>query len=99
MKEETKVVSILDEPIIPERGVNHTIELKGVSFSYPGSDKTVLNNINLTFNSGEKIVLVGLNGAGKTTLIKLLTRLYDPTDGVIYLDGRDIRRALFSRPS
>ena len=91
MKEETKVVSVLEEPIIPERGVKHTIELKGVSFSYPGTDKAVLNDINLTFNSGEKIVLVGLNGAGKTTLIKLLTRLYDPTEGVIYLDGRDIR--------
>ena len=44
-----------------------------------------------TFSPGQTTVLVGLNGAGKTTLIKLLTRLYDPTDGVILLDGRDIR--------
>ena len=91
MKEETKIVSTLAEPIIPERGIAHKIEFKNVSFSYPGTEKKVLDNINLTFNSGEKIVLVGLNGAGKTTLIKLITRLYDPTEGVIYLDGRDIR--------
>ena len=91
MKAESKIVPILDEPITPERGVPHKIEFKGVSFSYPGTEKKVLDNINVTFNSGEKIVLVGLNGAGKTTLLKLLMRLYDPTEGVIYLDGRDIR--------
>ena len=91
MKEETKVVSTLEVPLLPERGAKHTIELRGVSFAYPGTDKKVLDNINLTFNSGEKIVLVGLNGAGKTTLIKLITRLYDPTEGIIYLDGHDIR--------
>jgi len=91
MKAETKITSILDEPVIPERDVPHTIEFKNVSFSYPGTDKKVLDNINVRFDSGEKIVLVGLNGAGKTTLLKLLMRLYDPTEGVIYLDGRDIR--------
>ena len=51
----------------------------------------MLKNLNLTINPGETAVLVGLNGAGKTTLIKLITRLYDPTEGVILLDGRDIR--------
>ncbi len=91
MKEETTVVSILDEPLLPERSVGHKIELVGVSFSYPGTKRKVLDNINLTFTSGERTVLVGLNGAGKTTLIKLITRLYDPTEGTIYLDGRDIR--------
>ena len=91
MKEETKIVSTLEKPIIPRRDVEHTIELCDVSFSYPGTEKRVLDKINLTFKSGDKIVLVGLNGAGKTTLIKLITRLYDPTEGVIYLDGRDIR--------
>lgn len=91
MKEESKIVSTLENPILPERGAAHTIELRDVSFSYPGTDKKVLDKINLTFKSGDKIVLVGLNGAGKTTLIKLITRLYDPTEGVIYLDGRDIR--------
>jgi ABC-type multidrug transport system fused ATPase/permease subunit len=91
MKEETKIVSVLEEPILPSRNVKHKIEFRDVSFSYPGTNKKVLEKINLTFESGEKIVLVGLNGAGKTTLIKLITRLYDPTEGVIYLDGRDLR--------
>ena len=91
MKEETKIVPLLPEPKAPVRGGKHKIEFRGVSFSYPGCERRVLDNINLTFESGEKIVLVGLNGAGKTTLIKLITRLYDPTEGTIYLDGRDIR--------
>ena len=99
MKEETKVVSTLTKPRIPEKNVAHTIELREVSFSYPGTDKKVLDGINLTLSSGERAVLVGLNGAGKTTLIKLITRLYDPTEGVILLDGHDIReydvRALY----
>ena len=57
----------------------------------PATNRKVLQNINMTFSTGETIVLVGLNGAGKTTLLKLLTRLYDPTEGVILLDGYDIR--------
>lgn len=91
MKEETKIVPTLREPRIPERGIKHTIEFKDVSFAYPGTERRVLDGINLKFESGDSVVLVGLNGAGKTTLIKLLTRLYDPTEGVIYLDGHDIR--------
>lgn len=74
-----------------KRNAPHTIEFKNVSFHYPGSERCVLQNVNITFSPGQTTVLVGLNGAGKTTLIKLLTRLYDPTDGVILLDGRDIR--------
>lgn len=74
-----------------QRGIPHRIELKGVSFTYPGSDKKVIDNMSVTLNGGESVVLVGLNGAGKTTLIKLITRLYDPTEGVILLDGTDIR--------
>ena len=74
-----------------KRDAPHTIEFKNVSFHYPGSERCVLQNINITFSPGQTTVLVGLNGAGKTPLIKLLTRLYDPTDGVILLDGRDIR--------
>ncbi len=69
----------------------HTVEFENVSFAYPGTDKKVLENINLRFAPGETVVLVGLNGAGKTTLIKLLTRLYDPTEGRILLDGVDLR--------
>ncbi len=73
------------------RGQAHTIEFCHVSFSYPGNERKVLDDINLTIRPGETLVLVGLNGAGKTTLLKLLTRLYDPTEGVILLDGHDIR--------
>ena len=91
MNEEPTVVPICSEPILPKKGSQHTIEFRNVSFSYPGSKKYVLQNINLTLKTNESVVLVGLNGAGKTTLIKLLTRLYDPTEGVILLDGEDIR--------
>lgn len=61
-----------------------------VSFAYPGSDKKVLKDVNLTIHSGEKIALVGNNGAGKTTLIKLLCGLYRPTEGTIRVDGVNI---------
>lgn len=71
--------------------IRHGIEFRNVSFKYPGSDTYVLRNINLHIQPGERIALVGLNGAGKTTLIKLLTRLYDPTDGQVLLDGVDLR--------
>lgn len=85
------VVPSVDNPVSPEYGVPHTIEFKNVSFSYPGTSRKVLDNINLTIDPGETLVLVGLNGAGKTTLLKLLTRLYDPTEGEILLDGRNIK--------
>ena len=91
MKEERKIVSISEQPLIPERGVAHRIEFKNVSFKYPGMDNYVLRDVNLTFENSDSVVLVGLNGAGKSTLIKLLTRLYDPTEGAIYLDGHDLR--------
>ena len=91
MDEEPSIIPSTADAVEVNRGAPHTIELKNVSFRYPGTDKDILKNINLKFNPGETVVLVGLNGAGKTTLIKLLTRLYDPTEGVILLDGRDIR--------
>jgi ABC-type multidrug transport system fused ATPase/permease subunit len=72
-------------------GEPHTIEFRNVSFRYPGTERDVIKNINLCLRPSETVVLVGLNGAGKTTLIKLLTRLYDPTEGEILLDGRDLR--------
>lgn len=91
--EEKQSVVTLDEkkPEKVAHGAPHTIEFCNVSFSYPGTDRPVLRNINLKFGPEDTVVLVGLNGAGKTTLIKLLTRLYDPTEGVILLDGKDIR--------
>ena len=69
----------------------HGIEFRGVGFRYPESDEWVLRNVDLRIRAGEKIALVGHNGAGKTTLIKLLSRLYDPVEGAILLDGIDIR--------
>lgn len=67
------------------------VEFKNVSFKYPRSREYIFKNISITINSGEKLSVVGLNGAGKTTFIKLLTRLYEPTEGEILLNGVDIR--------
>lgn len=98
MREKPTVVPCISEPRIPQKG-KHTIEFCDVSFAYPGTDRLVLDHVNLRLVSGETTVLVGLNGAGKTTLVKLLTRLYDPTEGKILLDGYDLReydvRALY----
>lgn len=68
----------------------YKIEITNLSFTYPETDKIILNNINLTINSGEKLALVGVNGAGKTTLVKLLSGLYRPTSGSIKINGIDI---------
>lgn len=68
----------------------HCFEFKDVHFSYPGSDVAVLKGVNLTLHPGEHLAVVGLNGAGKTTLVKLLCRLYEPTQGEILLDGVNI---------
>jgi len=70
------------------------IEFKDVSFRYPaekGENPYVLKNLSFTLAAGEKIAIVGVNGAGKTTLIKLLCRIYDPTDGAILVNGVDLR--------
>ncbi len=91
MKEKPTVVPKSDKPLPIMSGQPHTIEFVNVSFAYPGTDKPVIKNLNVTLRPGETCVLVGLNGAGKTTFIKLLTRLYDPTEGHILLDGRDLR--------
>ena len=91
VNEKVTVVPLSDEPVRPEKGAPHTIEFVNVSFSYPGGRRKVIDNLSLKLEPRDRVVLVGLNGAGKTTLIKLLTRLYDPTEGKILLDGRDIR--------
>ena len=67
------------------------IEFVHVSFKYPGQTAYALKDINLQITSGEKLSVIGENGAGKTTFIKLLMRLYDPTEGAILLNGEDIR--------
>ncbi len=66
-------------------------EFRNVSFQYPGSSRPILKNMNFRLEPGEHVALVGENGQGKTTLVKLLARLYDPTAGVILLDGVDLR--------
>ncbi|MDE6388028.1 MAG: ABC transporter ATP-binding protein/permease [Lachnospiraceae bacterium] len=71
---------------------HYTFEFRDVSYQYHGTEEYALKNLNLTLHAGEKLAVVGLNGAGKTTFIKLLLRLYDPTTGVIYLNGIDIRK-------
>jgi ABC-type multidrug transport system fused ATPase/permease subunit len=91
MNEKRTIIPAAIEPEKPVRHIGHVIQFENVSFRYPGTERDVLKNINLTINAGDTVVLVGLNGAGKTTLIKLLTRLYDPTEGRILLDGKDIR--------
>lgn len=70
---------------------NLEIEFQNVSFRYPNSTAFVLKDINLKIQNNEKIAIVGYNGAGKTSFVLLLTRMYDPTEGAIYLNGIDIR--------
>jgi len=82
--------SIERDPVVP--GLD--IEFRNVSFTYPGKDpetQAALRHVSFTIKSGEAIALVGRNGAGKTTIVKLLTRLYDPDEGLILIGGRDIR--------
>ncbi len=67
------------------------IEFRNVSFRYPGQESYALRNVNLTLRQGEKLSIVGENGAGKTSFVKLLCRLYDPTEGEILLNGVNIR--------
>ncbi|MDE6619388.1 MAG: ABC transporter ATP-binding protein/permease [Lachnospiraceae bacterium] len=71
---------------------NYEVEFRNVSFRYPGTEVYALKNISLKFKVGERLALVGQNGSGKTTFIKLLCRLYDPTEGEILLNGIDIRK-------
>jgi ATP-binding cassette subfamily B protein len=73
------------------RPIRSGFEFRNVGFAYPGADRFVLSNINFRLEPAEKVALIGENGAGKTTLVKLLARLYDPTEGCILLDGVDLR--------
>jgi ATP-binding cassette, subfamily B, bacterial len=73
------------------RPIQQGIEFRDVCFSYPGSTRLVLKNLNLRVSPGERIALIGENGEGKTTIVKLITRLYDPTVGSVQLDGIDLR--------
>lgn len=80
------------EPIDFSRKDSYTIEFRDVSFRYPGKTDYALRHFNLTVHNKEKIAVVGENGAGKSTFVKLLMRLYDPTEGAIFINGTDIKR-------
>jgi ATP-binding cassette subfamily B protein len=78
-------------PRLGPRRIEKGIRFEGVSFRYPGAHDWAVHDLNLFIPPGQRLALVGENGAGKTTLIKLLTRLYDPTEGRILLDGRELQ--------
>ena len=73
------------------RPIRRGFEFRNVSFSYPGSSRRILQNLDFTLQPGERVALIGENGQGKTTIVKLITRLYDPTEGQVLLDGIDLR--------
>jgi energy-coupling factor transporter ATP-binding protein EcfA2 len=85
--EQSRVVPALSPP----RGRGNAIELKDLSFKYPGKEAWALRHVTLTLKPGEKLALVGENGAGKSTLVKMLLRLYEPTEGSITYGGVDLR--------
>lgn len=72
--------------------IHYEVEFRNVSFKYPGSETYALRNVSMKFKIGSRLAVVGVNGSGKTTFIKLLCRLYDPTEGEILLNGIDIRK-------
>jgi len=73
------------------RPIVRGFEFRNVSFHYPGSSRMVLNGLNFHLHPGERVALIGENGEGKTTIVKLITRLYDPTEGQVLLDGVDLK--------
>jgi len=73
------------------RPVRSGFEFRNVTFAYPGTTRLILNRLNFRLEPNERVALIGENGQGKTTIVKLLTRLYDPTEGQILLDGVDLR--------
>jgi ATP-binding cassette, subfamily B, bacterial len=73
------------------RPIVRGFEFRNVSFSYPGSPRLILNGLNFHLRPAERVALIGENGQGKTTIVKLITRLYDPTEGQVLLDGVDLR--------
>jgi ATP-binding cassette subfamily B protein len=87
---EPKITAPSRPKAIPAR-LREGIAFHGVKFQYPNSEVKILDSINLVIRPGEHIALVGENGCGKTTLVKLLCRLYDPTEGAITLDRIDVR--------
>ena len=78
-------------PLPFPRPIKQGFVFEGVGFAYPGAERWAVRDLSFTLKAGEVVALVGENGAGKTTLVKLLTRLYDPNEGRILLDGHDLR--------
>jgi ATP-binding cassette, subfamily B, bacterial len=76
---------------LPARAGELGIRFEGVGFKYPGQSSWALRGVSLEIPPGQSLAIVGQNGSGKTTFIKLMTRLYEPTEGAIYLDGKDLR--------
>ncbi|KAG1722507.1 P-loop containing nucleoside triphosphate hydrolase protein [Suillus lakei] len=68
-----------------------SVEFRNVSFQYPGTENYALRNVSFTIGAGQLCVIVGTNGSGKSTILKLISRIYDPTDGTILIDNRDIK--------
>lgn len=77
--------------LLAPRPIVRGFEFRNVSFRYPGSPRLVLDHLNFHLHPGERVALIGENGQGKTTIVKLITRLYDPTEGQVLLDGVDLR--------
>ncbi|MBU5227094.1 ABC transporter ATP-binding protein/permease [Clostridium senegalense] len=72
------------------KDTTYEIEFKNVSFKYPNSDRYIYKNLSLKIKKGQRLAIVGINGAGKTTFVKLITRLYEPTEGEIFINGINI---------
>ena len=85
---EVHIAEDANAPVVPSF---QKLELKNMTFAYEGQERCALVHVNLTIHAGQKIAIVGHNGAGKTTLIKLLQRLYDPSEGEILLNGENIK--------
>lgn len=95
-----RIDSLLSEPVeiknmgMPDEedvDVSGEIEFRNVSFKYPGSDEYALKDVNMDIESGSNVAIVGRTGSGKTTLVNLIPRLYDPTEGDIYVDGKNVK--------
>lgn len=102
LKQELEYLSLKSDMVSGDRTTENTdlkncvFEFHNVSFSYPETDSQVLRNFSMKIYSGERLAVVGMNGSGKSTMIKLLCRLYDPTEGKITLNGIDIREFRYS---
>jgi ABC-type multidrug transport system fused ATPase/permease subunit len=93
-----RVFGMMDEPLEPEKPdaielapLKQKIEFRNIVFTYPGSEKSALNGVNLCALAGQRVAIVGPNGSGKTTLANLIPRFYDPDSGQVLIDGIDIR--------